>query len=84
LRLLALSAAQFEAFLWRQQCMAEAQQKLMLRETLELLDTSQQGASAGTMGAIMCNELQAPLQLHAGVHRPGAAGLHPPGRGDGG
>ncbi len=58
LRLLALSTAQFEAFLWRQQCMAEAQQKLMLRETLELLDTSQQGASAGTMGAIMCNELQ--------------------------
>ena len=30
----------------------------VLRETLELLDTSQQGASAGTMGAIMCNELK--------------------------
>jgi multidrug efflux pump subunit AcrA (membrane-fusion protein) len=58
LRLLMLSGAQFEAFLWRQQCMAEAKQKTMLRETLELLDKSQQGASAGTMGAIMCNELK--------------------------
>jgi multidrug efflux pump subunit AcrA (membrane-fusion protein) len=58
LRLLMLSAAQFEAFLWRQQAMAEAKQKTMLRETLELLDKSQQGASAGTMGAIMCNELK--------------------------
>jgi multidrug efflux pump subunit AcrA (membrane-fusion protein) len=58
LKLLSLSAAQFEAFLWRRQCLSEAQQKLMLRETLELLDVSQQGASAGTMGAIMCNELK--------------------------
>jgi multidrug efflux pump subunit AcrA (membrane-fusion protein) len=58
LRLLTLSVAQFEAYLWRKQCMSEAQQKLMLRETLELLDVAQQGASAGTMGAIMCNELK--------------------------
>jgi multidrug efflux pump subunit AcrA (membrane-fusion protein) len=58
LRLLSLSAAQFEAFLWRRQCLTETQQKLMLRQTLELLDTSQQGASANSMGSIMCNELK--------------------------
>jgi multidrug efflux pump subunit AcrA (membrane-fusion protein) len=58
LRLLTLSVSQFEAFLWKKQCLSEAQQKLMLRETLELLDVAQQGASAGTMGAIMCNELK--------------------------
>lgn len=58
LRALMLSVAHFEAYLWKQQAYAEAQRTLMLRETLELLDTSQQGQSAGTMGAIMCNELQ--------------------------
>jgi len=58
LRALMLSVAHFEAYLWKQQAFAEAQRTLMLRETLELLDTSQQGQSAGTMGAIMCNELQ--------------------------
>jgi hypothetical protein len=58
LRTLMLTTAQFEAFLWKQQAMAESRRTLMLRETLELLDISQQGQSAGTMGAIMCNELQ--------------------------
>jgi len=58
LRTLMLSVAHFETYLWKQQAFAEAQRTLMLRETLELLDTSQQGQSAGTMGAIMCNELQ--------------------------
>jgi RND family efflux transporter MFP subunit len=58
LRTLMLSTAQFEAYLWKQQALAEARRTLMLRETLELLDMSQQGQSAGTMGAIMCNELQ--------------------------
>jgi multidrug efflux pump subunit AcrA (membrane-fusion protein) len=57
-RLLTASAAQFEGYLWRQQALSEAKQKTMLRETLELLDRSQQGASAGTMGAIMCSELK--------------------------
>jgi hypothetical protein len=55
---LALTNARFEAFLWQQQCMAEAGQRAKLRETLELLDVSQQGASAEAMGALMCHELQ--------------------------
>lgn len=55
---LALTNARFEAFLWQQQCLAEAAQRAKLRETLELLDTSQQGASAEAMGALMCHELQ--------------------------
>lgn len=58
LRTLVLSTTQFEAYLWKQQALAESRRTLMLRETLELLDMSQQGQSAGTMGAIMCNELQ--------------------------
>ena len=55
---LALSAAQFEAFLWRRQCLAESEQKTMLRETVELLDASQRGESAGAYGAILCQELK--------------------------
>lgn len=55
---LALSAAQFEAFLWRRQCLAESEQKMMLRETVELLDASQRGESAGAFGAILCQELK--------------------------
>jgi len=58
LAVLAATAAKFEAYLWRRQCMSEVEQKLMLRQTLELLDASQQGPSAGTMGAIMCDELK--------------------------
>jgi len=58
LRLSALAAARFEAFLWRRQCLSEAEQKAMLRQTVELLDAAQQGESAPTMGAIMCDELR--------------------------
>jgi len=54
----ALTASRFEAYLWEQQCLAEAQQKGMLRETLELLDATQQGASAPAMANILCHELQ--------------------------
>jgi len=53
----ALTAARFESFLWRQQCMSEAEQRTKLRETLELLDTALQGADAEAMGALMCHEL---------------------------
>lgn len=53
-----LTGARFEAFLWRQQCLNEAGQKARLREALELLDSAQQGADAGTMGSILCHELQ--------------------------
>ncbi|MFA6043822.1 MAG: HlyD family efflux transporter periplasmic adaptor subunit [Phycisphaerales bacterium] len=58
LRILAASCAAFEAFLWRRQAMLEGEQKAILRQTLELLDASQQGQSAGSMGAIMCHELK--------------------------
>lgn len=58
LRVLAASCAAFEAFLWRRQAMLEGEQKAILRQTLELLDSSQQGQSAGSMGAIMCHELK--------------------------
>ncbi len=58
LTLLALTNARLEAFLWREQAQTEGEQKLKLRETLELLDASQQGADAGTMGAILCHELK--------------------------
>jgi len=54
---LGLAAAQFEAYLWRQHAMGEAHQKTMLRQTLELLDASQQGQNAAAMGALLCHEL---------------------------
>lgn len=54
---LALTASRFEAFLWRQKCLGEAEQRARLRETLELLDTALQGGDAEAMGALMCHEL---------------------------
>ncbi|MFG0283173.1 MAG: HlyD family efflux transporter periplasmic adaptor subunit [Phycisphaerales bacterium JB039] len=54
---LTLLAARFETFLWRQQCLTEAEHKAKLREALELLDAAQQGASAAAMGSLMCHEL---------------------------
>jgi hypothetical protein len=54
---LALTTAKFEAFLWRQQCVGEAEQRAKMREALELLDTALQGADAEAMGALMCHEL---------------------------
>ncbi|TVQ61633.1 MAG: HlyD family efflux transporter periplasmic adaptor subunit [Phycisphaerales bacterium] len=53
-----LTSARFEAFLWEQQCLAEAQQKGMLRETLELLDAAQQAINAHAMAGVLCHELQ--------------------------
>lgn len=55
---LALTSANFEAFLWRAQCLAEAEQKVRLREAIELLDAAQQGQSAAAMAAILCHELK--------------------------
>jgi RND family efflux transporter MFP subunit len=54
---MSLLTARFEMFLWRQQCLTEAEQKAKLREALELLDTAQQGSTAAAMGALMCHEL---------------------------
>lgn len=58
LSLLALTNARLEAFLWREHAMLEAEQKIKLRETLELLDASQQGSNASAMGALFCHELK--------------------------
>lgn len=54
----AVANAEFEAFLWRRQCMGETAQKIKLRETLELLDSAQQGHDADAMAAILCHELR--------------------------
>lgn len=78
LGMLALSAAKFEAFLWRRQCLAEAEQKTVLRQTLELLDLSQQGRDASSMGAIMAQELKrrfACTRVSIGLVRRGAMRL---------
>ncbi len=55
---LELSSLMLESFLWRQQAIAEAQSKIQLRETLDLLDKSQQGGSAQEMAALFAQELQ--------------------------
>ncbi|MEI7658922.1 MAG: hypothetical protein WCK33_12755, partial [Phycisphaerae bacterium] len=55
---LAAAAGAFETYLWREQCLAQTQQKLMLREAVELLDAAQQGHDASAMGAIIAQELK--------------------------
>lgn len=58
LQVVGLAGAKFETFLWRQHAMQESRQKVLARETLELLDASQKGPTARTMGALMCDELR--------------------------
>ena len=58
LRTLTLTVARFEAYIWRQQFASETEQKLMLRETLQLLDVAQQGLSSRDMSSMVCHELQ--------------------------
>jgi RND family efflux transporter MFP subunit len=55
---LVLASAKFETFLWKQQCLAEAEQKTALRETLELLDAALRGSDADAMAGLACHELQ--------------------------
>jgi len=55
---LALTGARFEAFLWQQSYVTEAEHKVMLRETLELLDQAQRGTSASAMGSLLCDEMR--------------------------
>lgn len=55
---MAAAAGAFETHLWREQCLAQTQQKLMLREAVELLDAAQQGTDASAMGAIIAQELK--------------------------
>ncbi len=53
-----LTTAMFEAFLWRQQAVAEAQAKIQLRETLDLMDKALPGHDATEMSALFAQELQ--------------------------
>lgn len=55
---LELSGMLLESFLWRQQAFAEAEAKIQLRETLDLLDKSQQGHNHKEMASLMAHELQ--------------------------
>ncbi|MEO1007597.1 MAG: GAF domain-containing protein [Planctomycetota bacterium] len=55
---LRLAADGFEAFLWSQRCLAEAERAAKLRETLELLDAAQRGPAAPAMAALFCDELR--------------------------
>jgi RND family efflux transporter MFP subunit len=54
---LELASAQFESYLWRENAIAEAEQRIRLRETLELLDVGMQGQSAKAMGQLLCGEI---------------------------
>lgn len=55
---IALTISRFEAFLWQQSFIGEAEQKVMLRETLELLDQAQRGSSVRAMGSLLCDEIR--------------------------
>ncbi|MEM9064008.1 MAG: efflux RND transporter periplasmic adaptor subunit [Planctomycetota bacterium] len=54
---LELTADRFESYLWSQRAIAEAEQKTVLRETLELLDTMQQGRDARAMASLLAHEI---------------------------
>jgi hypothetical protein len=58
LREAALVAKTFETYLWRQHCHAEAAQRAMLAQTVELLDAVQQAPDAGSMAGVFCDELR--------------------------
>ncbi|MEL6497921.1 MAG: HlyD family efflux transporter periplasmic adaptor subunit [Planctomycetota bacterium] len=55
---LGLTTARFEAHLWRRSALQEAEQKVILRETLVLLDRAQQGTDARSMASLMVDELR--------------------------
>jgi len=52
------AAEGFEGFLWSQRALAEAERTARLRETLEMLDAAQRGATAQSMGGLFCDELR--------------------------
>ncbi|MFG0331611.1 MAG: efflux RND transporter periplasmic adaptor subunit [Phycisphaerales bacterium] len=55
---LEMSAAVFEAYLWKQQALTETQSKIQLKETLDLLDRSTQGHNTQEMASLFAHELQ--------------------------
>lgn len=58
LGLIELANHRFETFLLSRHARAETEQKLMLRQTLELLDRAQQAPAASDMASILCDEFQ--------------------------
>lgn len=58
LGLIELANQRFETFLLARHARAETEQKLMLRQTLELLDRAQQAPGAHDMATILCDEFQ--------------------------
>lgn len=58
LKKLELSCIMLESFLWRQQAYSEAQSKIQMRETLDLLDKAQQGHNTTEMASLFAHELQ--------------------------
>ena len=53
-----LAGGGFETFLWQQSAYREGEQRVRLRETLELLDAAFQAIDAKGMCAILCHELR--------------------------
>lgn len=55
---LELSGILLEAHMWRKQAYAEAESKIQLRESLDLLDKANQGHSTREMASLFAHELQ--------------------------
>lgn len=55
---LELSGGMLESYLWKQQAYNEAQSKIQLRETLDLVDKSFRGQTVSEMASIFANEIQ--------------------------
>jgi len=53
-----LSTMLLEAWIWRQQYLRETEAKILLRETLDLLDKANQGASTREMASLFAHELE--------------------------
>jgi len=53
-----LAGIGFEAFLWQQNAVREGEQRVRLKEVLELTDAALQGSDAKAMCAILCHELR--------------------------
>lgn len=58
LQRLELSGVRLESHLWKQQALNEAQSKIQLRETLDLVDRSFHGHTTQEMASIFANEIQ--------------------------
>ncbi len=55
---LELSGLLLESYIWREQAYAEAQAKVQMRETLDLVDKAYQGHTAREMASLFAHEMQ--------------------------